>query len=484
MHFNNDYVDLHCHPSLKPFGKSFNYSPVGVNHPHRSSKRSIWKYDPPSLFDKLLNFVGGLTKFRQSSFTSLVYGGVGIVCVSLYPLEKWFVRNKIKNELIADLLANLALGIGDKRIDFIQGIKDYFKDLERQHDFYMQLNGKIVQLPEGKFRYVVVKNYQEIEEIKTQDAKNKNIRTLCVVLTIEGLHVLNTGLREPHNENEVLAKLEIIKNWQHRPFFITVAHHFWNHICGHAESLSGIVKKKADQSEGLNTGFTSFGRKVLKRLLDNKDGKRILPDIKHMSPKARNEYYDMLDSGDQEFKNIPIIVSHGACNGLKSSSDRVLGNPATARKLNPLDINFFDDEIIKIAKSGGIIGLQLDERRIANKKTLKNTKKSVKRSKIMHYRSELLWNHVQHIAEVLDAEGVFAWDCIAIGSDFDGIIDALNGFWTAEELPFLADFLERHAYNYMKHHTLKNSINIIEADEIIARVMSLNGKTFLKTHFK
>src|SRR5210317_524838 len=53
MHFNNEYVDLHCHPSLKPFGKSFNYSPKGINHPHRSTLRSIWHYDPPTLLDKL-----------------------------------------------------------------------------------------------------------------------------------------------------------------------------------------------------------------------------------------------------------------------------------------------------------------------------------------------------------------------------------------------------------------------------------------------
>ncbi len=484
MHFNNEYVDFHCHPSMKPYGKSFNYTPVGINHPHRSSLRSIWKFDPPSLFDKLLNFVGGFTKFRQASFTSLAYGGVSIVCVSLYPFEKWFVRNKISNELIADLLANFALGMGDKRIDFIQGITDYFKDLEMLYDFYRQLDGKIISLPEGLFRYRLVNSYQQIEAIKIEDAENKKIRTICVILTVEGLHALNTGLKVTPDETQVMDNLEKIKNWPQRPFFITLAHHFWNHICGHAESISGIVKKKTDQSEGLNSGFTPLGLKVLKQLLDNSEGKRILPDIKHMSTTARNEYYALLDSAQPEFKNIPIIVSHGACNGLKSSTNRIQGNSAVAPKLNPVDINFFDDELIRIAKSRGIIGLQLDERRIASLQTLKNTKHSLKRSKIMHYRSELLWNQIQHLVEILDNAGLFAWDCMALGTDFDGIIDALNGFWTAEELPFLADFLERHAYNYMKNHNLSMAENVIEPDEIIARIMSLNGKAFLKLNFK
>jgi hypothetical protein len=50
-------------------------------------------------------------------------------------------------------------------------------------------------------------------------------------------------------------------------------------------------------------------------------------------------------------------------------------------------------------------------------------------------------------------------------------------------MPFLADFLERHAYNYMKSAGFKVKENNIDADEIIARVMSLNGPKFLKTNF-
>lgn len=148
-----------------------------------------------------------------------------------------------------------------------------------------------------------------------------------------------------------------------------------------------------------------------------------------------------------------------------------------------MDINFYNEEIIRIAESKGIFGLQLDERRIASKETLKKTKHSLKRSKIMHYRSELLWNQIQHILEILDNEGLFAWDCMVLGTDFDGIIDPLNGFWTQEELPFLADFLERHVFNYMKSAKFKVKENNIKPDEIIDRIMTINGLHFLKTNF-
>ncbi|MCE2612169.1 dipeptidase [Flavobacteriaceae bacterium D16] len=482
MNAREDYVDLHCHPSLKPFGKSFNYKPSGIQGKRRSSKRNLWYFDPPSLLDKLLNYFTGLTKFSQSNFSSLAKGDVGIVCVSLYPLEKWFVRNKIKNELILDLASNFALGVGDKRIDYIQGIDDYYQDLEDQYQFYLQLDGKEFRLAEGRFRYKLVRNYEEIAAIQKSEKDGRGVRTICVVVSIEGLHVLNTGLRKPHDESEVLSNLEKIRDWEFRPFFITYAHHFWNHLCGHAESLSGIILKYADQSEGLDTGFTPLGWKVLKRLLDNTDGKRILVDIKHMSPEARQQYYDLLDS-EPGYRDIPLIISHGACNGMSSHTQQTLKLTDAARKLNPVSINFYDDEILRLAKSRGIIGLQLDERRIAHPELLKATKKSLKRSKIMHYRSALLWNQIEHIATLLDSHGLFAWDCMAIGSDFDGIIDSLNGFWTSAELPFLADFLERHAYNYMQNPKLKQKSNLIDADAIVARIMGGNAIEFMRKYF-
>ena len=480
---SNKYIDFHCHPSLKPFGKSFDLDPVGQNSGDRRRKRSIWHYDPPSVFDKALNYLSGLTKFSQSNFTALSLGGVQTVCVSLYPLEKWFVRNRLNNELILDLASDFALGIGGKRIDHIQGIEDYFGDLLLQYEFYRQLDGKVFRISGSRVRYKLVRNYREILDLRKEDSESR-IQTIAVIITIEGLHVLNTGLKQTPDQDRVLGNLETLKSWEHKPFFVTVAHHFWNHICGHAPSLTGVITRVTDQDEGLETGFTTLGIKVLERMLDNTGGGRILPDIKHMSSAAREEYYAFLDGGGPGYSDVPLIISHGACNGLRSSSDPIPVHPESAGVLNPVSINFYDEELVRLARSGGIIGLQLDERRIANKETLRKTKHSVYRHKIMHYRSELLWNQVRHILIVLDSEGLFAWDCMAIGSDFDGIIDSLNGFWTAEELPYLADFLERHAYNFMKNARLNVSENKIEADEIIQRIFSANGHNFLSKYFK
>ena len=476
----NDYVDLHCHPALKPFGKSFATRTPGRNHPHRGRKNSIWKYDPPSFGDRLLNYVIHLTKFSQSNFTSMARGGVRVVFASLYPIEKGFFVNAIKSDFLRDLTGNFATGFGKKRIDAVQAMTNYFEDLEREYDFYKQLDQKTIRLPEGACTYQLVANYSDIEAIGNE--RDSTIRTIAVVFTIEGLHVLNSDVSMPPNETDYLNNLKKIKAWETPPFIVGLAHHFWNHLCGHAVSFTALVAKNVDQREGLNSGITPLGFKIIAALLDNTQGRRILIDIKHMNVRSRQEYYRLLD-GNEGYKKVPIVVTHGAANGLPSASTNRQNGSAVARKLNPVDINFYNDELVRIAKSGGIIGLQLDERRIANKQTLKETKKSLSRSKIMHYRSELLWFQMQHIAEVLDGAGLFAWEVMAIGSDFDGIIDPLNSFWTAEELPFLADFLERHAFNYMKTASFKYPANKIDADEIIERTMSTNGLDFLKRNF-
>lgn len=397
-----------------------------------------------------------------------------------YPIEKGFFVNAIRNEFLRDLTANFATGVGKKRVDHIQAISDYYSDLKAELAFYEQLDGTLVKLPEGTFRYKIVASYKEIEQVLVEES---GITTIAVLLSIEGLHVLQNDIRIAPKEENILQNLREIKQWKVPPFFVTVAHHFWNHLCGHAKSFTNLVANNVDQKEGMDSGITPLGWKVLKLLVDENIGKRILIDIKHMNPKSRNELYQKMDT-DPVFATLPIIISHGAANGLASYQHQLAGGSSVAHTLNAVDINFYNDELIRLAKSKGIIGLQLDERRVASKETLKSVKHSVVRSKIMHYRSALLWNQIQHIVEVLDAEGLFAWDCIVIGSDYDGIIDPLNGFWTAEEFPFLADFLERHAFNYLQNHEFTLQANQIDADEVVARVMSKNGLQFLEREYK
>lgn len=475
------FIDLHIHPAIKPLGKSFNRK-AGVNNPNKNRKDSIWYYDPPTILDKATNITTSLTKFRQSDFTSLARGGAEIVFVSLCGLEKGFVMNKSGTKLPGDLLGNLVTGIGKKRIDHIQNMKDYFNDLLLEYDFYKQLDGHKVKIDGKWHQYKIISGFKE-----TSENTDPEINTIFVILTIEGTHVFNAGLQmmgKIADPKEVLANVDLVKQWDKRLFFIGLTHHFNNEMVGHAQSLHGIVRKLCDQSEGMNEGFKELGWNILRKLLDNSTGRRVLIDLKHMSVKSRNEYYRFLET---EYTNeiIPLIVSHGAVNGFRSHNQLVEDDLFNYGKFQPDDINMYDDEIIRIANSGGLFGIQFDERRVGSEMELKKTGLNLSRRKMLFYKSGLIWNQIQHIAEVLNRHDKFAWGIQCIGSDNDGMVNPFNGYWTSEEMPIFDSYLEKHAYNFLaspESDSLKKS-NKLKADDIVERFMRINTYQFLKKNF-
>lgn len=476
------YVDFHCHPSMKPYGKSFKLKPTGANNKNRKARNSVWFYDSPNLFERGIQMLSGISKFTQADMCTLAYGDVRLICASLYPIEKGFFKNDLGTGTVSDLANTFITGVGKERVDYIQKISNYFEDLSNEYKFYEELNGVTIKTDSGPFQYVIVNSYDEIEK---HLARSNGEQIIFIVLTIEGLHALNSNANAAMPDRDSFLKnLRTMKAWKSVPFFVTFSHHFNNFLCGHAKSLTGVVGGVTDQTVGLGDGFTPLGREVLKEVLSKTNGKRIYVDIKHMSAKGRSEYFRILET-EYAGEDIPIIVSHGAANGLRSATERVVDGKNTGFKLLPEDINFYDDEILRVAKSGGIFGLQLDERRVANEQTLKATKHSLFINKIRHYRAELLWNQIRHIAELLDRNDMYAWNCMALGTDFEGVINPLNGYLTAETLVHLEEYVERWAYDYMNGAGKQlKPYNCITPSEVVNRIFHSNGVAFMKKYFR
>ena len=234
------FADLHCHPTLKTFGKSFSKS---------KKKSCIWYCKPPNYFLKLFQKISGITKFSQSDFKTMSKGQVRIAFVSFYPFEKGFFRNpKINNKVVAKL-ASFITSIGYNRVRFIQKHSNYFDDLINEYNFLLDsnkafnINGKTYHWEFFKTHFY---NYN--------DTKNK----VLVIPTIEGAHVFNSGLSKfgkPLIESDILANVQKVKKLSYPPLFVTFAHNFNNDLCGHAPSLEPL-KGFVDQSKNLDTGFS------------------------------------------------------------------------------------------------------------------------------------------------------------------------------------------------------------------------------------
>ena len=55
----------------------------------------------------------------------------------------------------------------------------YYIIQEMEYDFYRQLDGKVIKLPEGKYRYKIVNTFKEIEAIQKAEETVK-IKTISI----------------------------------------------------------------------------------------------------------------------------------------------------------------------------------------------------------------------------------------------------------------------------------------------------------------
>ena len=462
-------ADLHCHPNLKTFGHSFSKKV--------SNKSHVWNYKPPTNLTKLFNIILGVTKFTQADFTTMSKGNVKISFVSLYPFEKGFFINKYFNNRISAILANLITSIGFSRIRFLQKHTDYFKDLHNEYIFFKNSCNEY-KVEDKICKWELVSSWNSIEK----NLKGGNINS--VILTIEGAHVFNSGINiygRETDEKEVLDNVKKIKNWKHPPFFITFAHNFNNDLCGHARSLNQLGPL-VNQFENLNAGISDLGRKAIDGFLNNRNQKRILIDLKHMSVKSRFEYYDILEN---EYNNkIPLIVSHGAVTGTDMKGKHL--SSIDASFLCSDDINFFDEELVLIAKSKGLFALQMDGNRLTNRSKSRKSIFRLNAKSDINKSVEIVWYQLQHIAEILDGHNLNGWSTTCLGTDFDGTINPLSGIWTTEDLQLLANKLLEKARHYLSNKNVLQKISNrnIAPLELVENFVFNNTYNFLKNHYK
>src|SRR5690606_10738749 len=142
------------------------------------------------------------------------------------------------------------------------------------------------------------------------------------------------------------------------------------------------------QAPRLNAGFEperDLGLRITRELLDLDDdleprgGRRILIDVKHMSARARKEYYEAIVrpynanyehwSADKQarYGRLPVLFSHAAYAGadtldtLIEKADREHDHYHVP-PFYAWNINLCDEDIREVHASGGLIGLCFDQR--------------------------------------------------------------------------------------------------------------------------
>ena len=229
---------------------------------------------------------------------------------------------------------------------------------------------------------LIIKSKSDIDRLIA--SRNSNLSLIGGLLSLEGAHALEGNL----------SNVDLL--FDHGFRIMGYTHFFDNELGG---SAHGINKG----------GLTDFGLSVLERM--EKLG--ILVDISHASPTLINDIFDHATK--------PVIATH---TGVKS----ICGNSPR---------NLTDNQIRKVAKSGGVIGIGFWPSAIC---------------------SNDISGLIKSIKYVIDLVGI---DYVALGSDFDGSVqapfDVTNISLITEEL-LLADYSNQEIQKIMG----KNIVNLLK----------------------
>ncbi len=445
----------------------------------------------------------------NNAFNEAVSNSLSFVAKGLFG---FMGEDKGGGPALRDFIQAIYMKLPLRKINFYQSGKyDYFKELKVERQYLLSANNKEMRteifIPFAK-RIVFNKKKirrkcpMELDAKGTyQFARNgTHAREIiergdtAFVMSIEGANVFNSH----ESFEEIRKKIMEVKSWDEPLFFVTFTHHFYNYLAGHAHSIPDIGNNLIDQDEGKNEGFTEKGWKVIRLLLsldennnpDKSLGRRVLIDVKHLSVVARKEYYEKIvipcyEKGDL----IPVIASHVAYSGveklqtlidnLDKEKDKVTAN-RFGHDFNCWNINICDEDVVMIFKTGGLIGINLDQRVLGiNDKGAQEDE-----SKHIGY----VWQNMKAVmnAALISREKGLPpkekiADLVCLGTDFDGYIDPANKYATVNDFGKLrSDLVEAIGKDPDRDKFLFG----MTPDQLAEKICFTNARDFVLNNFK
>lgn len=422
--------------------------------------------------------------------------------------------------------------------------------------------------------YKIINHFDEIDN-------SGNV--INVILAIEGGHGFYTRNDVFDQENNPQEIIEALIDWKiqaksgtkPRLLYITPTHHAANCLANHAFAVppdfaGNGINSKAGGFNPVANGITEKGEEFMKiALRQNQSEDRILIDIKHLSLRSRLQYYEIVDSLNAEdaANQIPIVASHFGVTGL-SWTDSIVNtcsefeaddkcysvhydeslwlngfkisdsdSPTNEKHIqfNPWSINLFNEEIMIIIRSKGLIGLSFDSRILGNETVAEERFSKIELQPLLSiggidFRQKdednnyffLPTNHIsaddtrypndssvatfrfnsfnsksttdllalcQNIIHIVRIGGNDAWNRICIGSDFDGIINPIDCANDASRIPDMKNDFKKYIKlmaKMLNDYFIEKETGespIIVPNDFYEKFISENANHFLAVHF-
>ncbi len=357
IHHEATIVDLHVHPSMQQ-----------------------------QLFQRNLNlryvinrtFHGNPLSVR-ASFPRLRDGGIDVILSVLYVPEKGILRDfpivRLFRFLRPDLWRKLVLSQpyqATRRImqDMETAVaSSTSRDLVKMAPSLADLNG-ILSQPKGQ-------------------------RPIAVIHAIEGSHSLGG---EGASDADVMYHLEEL--FECGVGYITLAHFYPNRVVHPCYPFpEDVVNLSVHPTlwRDVTLGLTDLGKQVVEKMIDM----GMMIDLSHSTPIARQQVYDIADASG---KQVPLLATH-----------------VGAYAIDPSPYNLTDQEIRRIARDGGVIGVIFMPYWLMPKESGQGI--------------NFISRHIQYL---IDTGGE---DVVGIGTDFDGFTTPPDDLDNASQLSRLTQRL-------------------------------------------
>lgn len=469
------FADLHLHNHSTSFLWLW---------PNASKHRANDEYSPWTVVSdnrKALEKARMGSAYSQSDLVKAWNGKLRLAFNGLYPIERGFFKTSMEgitgeNRLLKaftralasedlplrDFLHMAVQHVPDRLVDHVQSPGyDYWTFMNEEYEFAQARDGqethnsihtpfiwrqifenerrrrrKFPEELDARGTYTIPRDRAHLAQLLQQEV-------VTMVLTIEGAHSFGT---DEVTLGTRLARVDHVRTkWTHPIFFVTLAHHFDNGLCGHAHSFPNVANFVMDQSPNMNGPLRDGGRRMIRKLLalDNANthdpaiGYRILIDVKHMSARSRKDYYEeFIKPCRAKGDTIPVIASHCGFTGLTNlqehmdSEEREKDNTFDpSGRFSRWNINMCVEDVRMIHDTQGLFGLSMDQRIVG---VHSDQKESGGRNSVI-----ALWDTLKGVLEAVygddtrtDADKQLAWNIISLGSDFGGWIDPINDYGT------------------------------------------------------
>jgi microsomal dipeptidase-like Zn-dependent dipeptidase len=352
------FFDFHCHPSLKQL-----LAPPGITltpWDQLSVKLNIGKLFGRETQIGINTIFNGVMN-SQSNLMQMHKANVNLAGVIIYSIE-----NRIAQGILLRKAANSGkINLLDPEImRQLSNGNSYYEWTKKTMDALVN-NPHPANASNGKpaFKFI-----NSINEYNPDDAG-----TIHGLLILEGLHNFCNDPFSANGEADFENNFDDFRQrYGVRIFAVNIPHMQDFPFANHAFGMQFI---KEDLFFPERRGLPDWGKRMIKKMYNND----ILIDIKHMSYFTRTQL--IAQRSQLGFDDRPLICTHAGVTGLHSNDryHRLLERPKRTdgvwkikhlkstglvpdSAFNHSSINLYDDEIVAILNSGGLIGISLDQR--------------------------------------------------------------------------------------------------------------------------